>query len=218
MGRSKALRLKWRRVSPPAAPHVCDARVLQPPLPFSLHQRKIDLNKNVTGMDGWHHEVVPRSRQNLRILAGTLSSQAQYDPGSRGSILDRVPPPSDRMRRHFEFATRAVSKMLFSRHAAPVTLLSPAFLSSPEFLKAVSETVAVAPRSTGLVSQPSAVLEAIAHLMAAGSGGRCAHGVSRMSSNWFTFCRGNVQANVSPRWPCGLFHEPGSRSRSCITF
>jgi hypothetical protein len=65
------------------------AAEMQPPLPFTMHQRKIDLSKNVTTMEGWHHEVVPRSRSNIRILAATLTSQHFFDAAPRSSILDR---------------------------------------------------------------------------------------------------------------------------------
>jgi hypothetical protein len=149
------------------------AAEMQPPLPFSLHQRKIDLGKNATGMHGWHHEVVPRSRPNLRILAATLSSHAALNSSSPASILDRSPPSPKRLNRHFEFACRAVSKMLYSSHAAAATLRSPAFLSSAEFISGVAETIAVAPRSAAHTTPPSAVLDAIASLMAAGSGEHC---------------------------------------------
>ena len=113
---------------------------MQPPLPFALHQRKIDLGKNITGLEGWHHEVIPRSRPNLRLLAATLSSQSAFNAQSRASILDRHPPALKKMNRDFEFLTRAVSKMLYAPHASPTVLRSPAFLSSSEFIRVASET------------------------------------------------------------------------------
>ena len=165
---------------------------MQPPLPFALHQRKIDLSKNVSVMDGWHHEVIPRSRPNLRILAATVSSQSSFNAASRSSILDRTPPPLAKLQRDFEFATRAVSKMLYSSHAAPSVLKSSAYLSSSEFIKVASETVAVrrlfsiyhwfpvfnprtqiTPRASAYTAPPSALLDSIASLMSAGSGQSC---------------------------------------------
>jgi hypothetical protein len=162
---------------------------MQPPLPFTLHQRKIDLSKNVSVMDGWHHEVIPRSRPNLRILAATVSSQSSFNAASRSSILDRTPAPLAKLQRDFEFATRAVSKMLYSPHAAPSVLKSTAYLSSSEFIKVASETVAVrhlfpihyclsvcnlptqiTPRASAYTAPPSALLDSIASLMSAGSG------------------------------------------------
>jgi hypothetical protein len=143
---------------------------MQPPLPFTMHQRKIDLGKNVSGMEGWHHEVIPRSRPNLRILAATLSSQSAFSSDMRASILDRSPPPLNKMIRDFEFATRAVSKMLYAPHASATVLKSSTFLSSSDFIKVASETVAITPRAAAHTSSPSPVLDAIAVLMSAGSG------------------------------------------------
>lgn len=146
------------------------AAEMTPPLPFTMHQRKIDLGKNVSGMDGWHHEVIPRSRPNLRILAATLSSKPAFSSEMRASILDRSPPPLNKMIRDFEFATRAVSKMLYAPHAAATVLKSSTYLSSSEFIKVACETVAMTPRSAAHTSSPSPVLDAIASLMSAGSG------------------------------------------------
>jgi len=143
---------------------------MQPPLPFALHQRKIDLSKNITGLEAWHHEVIPRSRPNLRLLAATLSSQSAFNTLSRASILDRHPPALQKMNRDFEFLTRAVSKMLYAPHASPTVLRSPAFLSSSEFIRVASETVASSPRSAAHTSPPSPLLDALAALMAAGPG------------------------------------------------
>jgi hypothetical protein len=111
------------------------AAAMQPPLPFAIHQRKIDLSKNVSGMEGWHHEVIPRSRPNLRILAATLSSESFFKSSTRASILDRNPPPLAKLNRVFEFATRALSKILYAAHAAPTVLRSSAYLSSSDFIK-----------------------------------------------------------------------------------
>lgn len=147
------------------------AAEMTPPLPFTMHQRKIDLGKNVSGMDGWHHEVIPRSRPNLRILAATLSSKPAFSSEMRASILDRSPPPLNKMIRDFEFATRAVSKMLYAPHAAATVLKSSTYLSSSEFIKVACETVAMTPRSAAHTSSPSPVLDAIASLMSAGSAG-----------------------------------------------
>jgi hypothetical protein len=146
------------------------ASEMQPPLPFALHQRKIDLSKNISSMEGWHHESIPRARPNLRILAATLSSHAAFISQGRASILDRNPPPLKNLERHFEYATRAISKMLYSGHAAPTVLRSPAFLSSSDFIKTAAGTVAVYPRSIHHTSPPSPLLDAIAALMAVGAG------------------------------------------------
>jgi hypothetical protein len=158
---------------------------MQPPLPFAIHQRKIDLNKNVTGMEAWHHEVIPRARPNLRILAATLSSLPSFASPLRSSVLDRSPPSPKSLNRDFEFATRAISKMLYATHAAPTVLRSPAFTTSPEFIQRVSETVAATPRAAAYTSPPSALLDAVAALMAAGTGGSAWRDATCCCPRWF---------------------------------